>query len=98
MLDIFRVAGVKTLALLARNREALGNRPLVERNRRLAAHVGAGQRTLLPQEAGCRTPVLVVRIGGPRDAAVDVRIALPEALGLPADFARRVTVRIRRRR
>src|ERR1043165_4445194 len=97
-LDILGVSGMQPLALLARDRETLGSRPLVELDRRLAADVGAGERALLAEITGRWIPDLVDRIGGPRDAAVDIRLALPEALGLPPNLAGRVTAHLHCRR
>src|SRR6185295_3253139 len=86
-LDILGVAGMKLLALLARDRQALRHGLGIELNRLLAAHVAAGEHTLGTEIARRRVPNLVDDIARPGDAAVDVSVALPEPLGLPADLA-----------
>src|SRR5215470_11880778 len=85
--DMLAEPVMQLVALIARDLQALGDRPRVELLRDVAVHVGAREHALGAEEARRRVPDLRDRVGGPGDAAVDIVLRFPEPLRLPADLA-----------
>src|SRR5215211_4243045 len=85
--DLAGIPGMQLFALLLSDLQALGDGPCVETLRRRAVYVGTGQHALRSEESRGWIPDLRDDVGCPRNAAINLLLGFPEAIGLKAHLA-----------